>query len=289
MARITITDARDGIRLRLYVRQKKSSISTPIEALWKKQATIITPATAKSAIGTGEVPGAWKDAWRKTIREFVRDDIATAWVKGIGSGGDVVAKKVNLIQRREFDFDVTMAAIKAWVDSHGGALIVDLTAAQIGSIHALLQSQIALGVTSPYILAQRIRPMIGLTVREAKAVGKFISSLTEDGVSPVAINKQVSKYTKYLHKNRASRIARTEISNAYNFGQMNSIKQAVAGDQLPGTLEKAWMAGGQNPCEVCLDNEAAGVIQLEEAFPSGHMHPTAHPQCECAVGYTVRR
>lgn len=286
---IVITDARGIFELRRYLNEEERNISKPAKALWEKQRALVTVDTVKLALGTGTVPPEWEEPWARMIREFVRDDIATEWVKGISVAGDYIAKKVNRLQRKQFDFDSTMTRVKAWIDNEGGRLIVNLTAAQIGSAHALLQNQIALGVTSPYILAQRIRPIIGLTQRETLAVTRFMTSLIEEGIPANVINNQVANYTKFLHKNRAIRIARTEISNAYNFGQMDSMKQAVDEGWLPGVPEKDWIAGGSNPCGKCLENEAAGPIALDAAFPSGHAHPTAHPQCECAVGYKVRR
>jgi len=286
---LIITDARDAFIYRRYVKDEESSIARPTKALWEKQGLLVTPSTVELALKTGTVPPEWEGPWNRMTREFVRDDITSGWIKSISTAGDRIAKKVNRLQRKQFDFDSTMTAIKAWLDNEGGKLIVNLTAAQMSSVHALLQAQIALGVTSPYILAQRIKPMVGLTEREAAAVAKFIASLTEEGAAANAINKQATKYAKYLHKNRAARIAQTEISNAYNFGQMNSMRQAVEAGELPGAPEKDWLAGGPNPCEICEENEAAGPIALDAVFPSGDEHPTAHPSCACAVSYSVRR
>lgn len=286
---IVITDTRSVFELRRYLNKEEGTIAKPVRTLWKRQSELVTIDTAKLALKVGTVPPEWEDPWNRMIREFVRDDITTEWVKGISTAGDVIAKKVNRIQRKQFDFDSTMTSVKAWVDNEGGKLIANLTAAQFGSIHALLQHQIALGVTSPYLLAQRIRPMVGLTEREAMAVARFMASLTEEGVAANVIDKQVANYAKFLHKNRASRIARTEISNAYNFGQLNSVRQAADAGWLPGTPEKFWIAGGANPCEICEENEAAGPIALDGTFPSGDEHPTAHPSCQCADGFKVRR
>jgi len=286
---LVITDARDAFAFRLYVKAEEGPLARLTKAMWIKQAAIVTPDITKIALNSAAVPDVWKDSWSRMIREFVRDDITSAWVKSISVAGDVIAKKVNRLQRKQFDFDSTMAAIKAWIDNNAGSLITNLTAGQMSSIHALLQSQIALGVTSPYILAQRIKPMVGLTEREARAVAKVIASLSEEGIPAGAINKRVDKYAKYLHRNRAARIAQTEISNAYGAGQMESMKQAVAAGELPGIPEKSWLAGGPNPCEICEENEAAGDIPLEETFPSGDQHQTAHPSCACAVTYSVRR
>jgi len=286
---IIITDARGLFELRRYLNKEERKISSPAKALWKKQAELITVETTKVALESRNIPDEWKTPWERMIREFVRDDVVTEWVKSIAVAGDQIAKKVNLLQRKQFDFDSTMTSVKAWVDTEGGRLIVDLTAAQMGSTQALLQHQIALEVTSPYVLSQRIRPLVGLTNRETMAVAKFMGTLQEQGVAPAMINKQVANYAKFLHKNRAQRIARTEISNAFNFGQLDSLGQAVQEGWLPGVPEKTWMAGGADPCEICMENESVGPIALPDVFPSGDAHPTAHPQCECAVGYRVRR
>lgn len=286
---IIITDARGLFELRRYLNKEERTISSPAKAMWKKQSGIVTVETTKLALNSGTVPDEWRGPWERMIREFVRDDIVREWVKSIAVAGDHIAKKVNRLQRKQFDFDSTMTSVKAWVDTEGGKLIVNLTAAQMGSVHALLQDQIALGVTSPYILAQRIQPIVGLTQREAMAVARFMGTLIEEAVPASVINNQVANYAKFLHKNRASRIARTELSNAYNFGQLDSMKQAAAEGWLPGVPEKSWMAGGSNPCGKCLENEAAGPIALADVFPSGHACPTAHPQCECAEGLRVRR
>lgn len=290
MARnLVITDARDALVFRRYAKKRQRAIEVPTHALWKKMSGIVTVDTVQAALKAGKVPSDWKGPWTKMIREYVRDDIIPEWINSIKVAGAGIARKINRLQRKGFEFDETMRLVKAWIDSQGGTLIVDLTAAQMGSIHALLQSQIALGVTSPYILAQRIKPLVGLTVREAGAVSKFMAALTEEGVAPNVINARVEKYAKYLHKNRAARIARTEISNAYNFGQMSSVRQAVDEDWLPKAPDKNWLAGGPDPCDICLENEAAGAIALDAVFPSGDDRPTAHPSCACATSYIVRR
>lgn len=286
---LVIVDARGYFALRRYLNEEERTISKPVQTMWKKQAALVNVDTTKKALESARVPAEWEDPWSRMIREFVRDDVTPQWLKGIAVAGDRIAKKINRLQKKQFDFDTTMTSVKAWVDDHGGKLIVDLIDKQMGSIRALLQHQIALEVTSPYVLAQRLRPLVGLTNRETMAVAKFMAALTEAGAAPSMITSQVANYAKYLHKNRAMRISRTEISDAYNFGQLNSMRQAVDADWLPGVPEKTWIAGGADPCEICLDNEAAGPIAIDAVFPSGDETPTAHPHCECAVGYKVRR
>jgi hypothetical protein len=37
-------------------------------------------------------------------------------------------------------------------------------------------------------------------------------------------------------------------------------------------------------CEVCRENEKAGVIPFDALFPSGHLHPPAGELCRCVLG-----
>lgn len=286
---INLVDTRSLFQLRRFLNEEQKTIARPVQAMWKKQGDVVSTKTAELALQTGRIPEEWRMPWERMIREFVRDDVTPEWVKSIAVAGDKIAGRVNKFQRKQFDFDSTMMRVKAWVDNSGGKLIVDLSTAQFNSIHALLQHQIALEVSSPYILAQRLKPLVGLTNRETMAVAKFMTTLQAEGLPADIIRAQVAHYANFLHKNRALRIARTEISNGYNFGQLDSMLQAAEEGWLPGVPEKYWMAGGIDPCDICLENEDVGPIALDATFPSGHSHPTAHPSCGCAVGYKVRR
>ena len=72
---------------------------------------------------------------------------------------------------------------------------------------------------------------------------------------------------------RARAIATTETNNALSFG-------AHAAYEGSGAVAKDWF-NLEGACEVCQENEAAGIIPIRAIFPSGHMHPTAHPWCRC--------
>lgn len=75
---------------------------------------------------------------------------------------------------------------------------------------------------------------------------------------------------------RAQRIANTESVNAYQRGQ-----RAYASGT--GAIGKEWQS--VNPDDECGDNEDAGVIAIDDEFPSGDIEPTAHPNCRCNVRY----
>lgn len=78
---------------------------------------------------------------------------------------------------------------------------------------------------------------------------------------------------------RAEFIADTELTNASSQGSLMGMKVA----QENGVkLGKYWDCNDE-PCPICQGNEDAGVIGLDETFPSGDDAPQAHPRCECVL------
>jgi hypothetical protein len=49
---------------------------------------------------------------------------------------------------------------------------------------------------------------------------------------------------------------------------------------------KYWMPDAE-ACPICVKNADAGVIGLDEDFPSGDPAPEAHPNGECSLGASV--
>jgi hypothetical protein len=83
---------------------------------------------------------------------------------------------------------------------------------------------------------------------------------------------------------RAHLVAVTETGNAYEEGAYQAALQAR---DLGIQLEKSWLTvGDERVCsEQCEVNEGAGWIAADEEFPSGHLHPLAHPACRCTALY----
>jgi hypothetical protein len=246
---------------------------------------LVTQDSAREIIQLGGLQGEMRDAWEKLISEFVANSVMPEHHNAINTASEALRARIA----RRIKATSAMASAAMWVNERGGTLLADLSAAQLANAQAVIHAQVIWGATSPYQLQQMMKPMVGLTARDATAVGRFYQRLITEGISPKDAVGRLDRYARFLHNNRADRIARTELSDAYNFGQMDSIRGALNDGALEGEVTKNWLAGGQAPCDICTENEAAGYIALEEAFPSGDDHPTAHPDCECTVGYKVRR
>ena len=80
-----------------------------------------------------------------------------------------------------------------------------------------------------------------------------------------------------MSRYRSELIAQTETSNALGEAFMDRGKKL-------GITGKEWItAGDQRVSLECQDNEMAGAIPLDQAFPAGPMRPPQHPGCRCAA------
>lgn len=75
---------------------------------------------------------------------------------------------------------------------------------------------------------------------------------------------------------RAELIAQTEAVNGYQGGMYGYAKAA-------GAVAKEWQNLGAT--DFCKTNTDAGIIPIDDKFPSGHQQPSAHPRCRCGVRY----
>lgn len=81
---------------------------------------------------------------------------------------------------------------------------------------------------------------------------------------------------------RAHLVAVTEIGNAYEEG--NAIVARDLAKVLP--MEKYWQTVGDSRVSAgCQENQAAGWIPLDQAFPSGDERPLRFPGCRCTALY----
>lgn len=83
----------------------------------------------------------------------------------------------------------------------------------------------------------------------------------------------------WFSNERAEMIANTEIAMANSQSTLDSFHAAR---RAGVKVKKSWQADNE-ACEECLANEEAGIIDIDENFPSGDDAPPAHPWCECVL------
>jgi SPP1 gp7 family putative phage head morphogenesis protein len=108
-----------------------------------------------------------------------------------------------------------------------------------------------------------------------------VTSSLETGPSPQALADSIVQSAAFSEA-RAEMIARTELAMAHSEGALEGYKEA-RGTGI--AVYKEWL--DSDGCDECSQNADAGVIDLDDTFPSGDDAPPAHPNCRCAIAPVV--
>lgn len=285
--RVVLTGRSRPDNMRAYLDRAEPVLEKKARVLWKAMKDAITERDVEYIRQTGYVQQGLIDAWNVLVTEWVEAALEPDWKKAVESAGNSMFAALNRT-RKAAEFNSVHSNILKWMAERGGILIRELTEGQAKTINALLRHQVFQGMTSNYQLASMLRSFIGLLSREAQAVANYRAELMAQGLAQEKIEKLVEKYSMFLLKARAKRIARTELASAYNFGQWESLRQ-MRESGLVDEIEKEWItAEDERTCPICaeLDGEKVG---HNEAFSIGEMHPPAHVQCRCSLGYSAVR
>lgn len=284
--RIILTGRSRPGKLLPYLQKSEPALKKKVNVLWKAMKEAITERDIEYIRQTGYVQQGLVDAWNIVVAEWMEAALEPAWKKAIETAGNIMFETLGA--RKAPAFNSVHANILKWMAERGGLLIRELTQGQASTINALLRHQVFQGITSNYQLSQMLRSFIGLLSREAQAVANYRAELMAQGLSLEKIDGLTQKYSQFLLRARAERIARTELCSAYNFGQWESLGQ-MRESGLVDEIEKEWLtADDERTCPICagLDGEKVG---HEEQFSSGDLHPPAHVQCRCSLGYSASR
>jgi len=189
------------------------------------------------------------------------------------AGLDIMAKSGNeayKIAGIEASFDIlNPEAVKA-VDKICSKLVKEVNKETKQSINHIIREGIKEGKSMGRV-AKELRPLVGLTERQAKAVVNYENWLIKKrpDLSDLKRAQWVKRYNKKLHNYRTDMIARTESMRATNEGNLIGYKEA-------GYKTVRWSAN-VGCCDQC-DAENGHVYTIEE---SRGMLP-AHVSCRCS-------
>jgi SPP1 gp7 family putative phage head morphogenesis protein len=138
---------------------------------------------------------------------------------------------------------------------------------------------------------RNITKVVGLDSRQATALSRFYESQIRDGVlkgmsyddAVARAEKLGDKYRDRLWRQRAERIARTEIAEAANQGRLLSWQEANAQGLLPVGTTKKWVTAlDERTCPICAPLNGK-IVAWDAEFSIGKQMPTAHPNCRCTA------
>lgn len=133
--------------------------------------------------------------------------------------------------------------------------------------------------------AERSAALVGvsegpLAIEEStrKMLRGTISTGLSKNLSTTAIAKTIQEAYAFSEE-RAELIAFTEVTAANSEGALQGYREAAS---LGIEMGKSWLKL-EDACPICDANADAGIIGLDEPFPSGDMAPGAHPHCRCVL------
>lgn len=180
-----------------------------------------------------------------------------------------------------------------WTEGKFGQMIIDVSIYFMGQFMErgietatnLTGIETAFGIDHPS-LANSLDNMLNLlsdrtSIASKEDLRKIITAgiennTTIDGMTR-EIRKEVSAKWGDFAKYRAERIARTEASSAYGEGSHQYYKEV-------GVKYHRWLTMNDGlVADICMENQADGIIPINEAFSSGQLHEPGHINCRCSV------
>lgn len=275
--------------LRGYLNAKEPKVARWLYSTWNAEREALKYQEIRNALRDGEVQLEWYLRWQQDYSRFVAEVLDPEWRAAMGSAGGYMEERIDGLR-----FSPVHERIREWIETRGGELAVALTDDQHRAMRAIIRHFALEEQVTVDELARILRPCIGLTPKQAEAVRRFRQSLIAEGMPRREVIHQTANYAAYLHRFRATRIARTELAFAWNFGQFEAVRQAREAGLFAGAeVVKVWLtAEDERVCPFCGPLDGA-VIGLDETFPGATEKlpntyvPPAHPMCRCSVAYRV--
>jgi SPP1 gp7 family putative phage head morphogenesis protein len=267
---------------------------------WTAEREAIKYQELRNAVRDSQVPAKWIQNWQLEYADFVNERLAPQWEDSmVAASGHLTTEAAR--QGIAFTEELSRAKIREWIGHRGGELIVYMRESQYRAVrNVLLHYTSGPDAVGPRELGRIIRPIIGLTPKQATAVKNYRDSLMKQVAAGDMTKKRathlVGNYSGYLHRIRAERIARTETAFAYNRGMFEQMRQARDTGVIKNSLivKEFLTAADERVCPHCgpLDGET---IELEQTFPGATQRlpnlftPPLHPSCRCAVVYSFMK
>lgn len=248
----------------------------------------------RNAVRDGDLPREWATRWRAAYSQFVNERLAPQWERVFEQSIAMQARRYAAVLGIEGPgLTDILRRVDVWAKGHAADLVVNLTSSQESALRAIIRRFAASEMTGAAELGRVIRPVVGLTPKQANAVFSFREALLEQGVATATVDKRTRSYAGRLLRVRAERIARTELAFAWNQAALESIRSGVVAGDIVGGVAKVYMtAKDEKVCEFCeaLQGQSVG---LEETFPGvterlpNVTMPPVHPNCRCTVGFEL--
>ena len=220
---------------------------------------------------------------RIQLLEMNTSEIQTVVGKAVRGGGTITAKAAQL----ETAWDVTQPSVIEAALDYGAESITEINKTTQKTIAQLISNAIDTGMGRDE-LVDKIKQNVGLLPQHVTAADRYEQMLIDQGTSKREVKRLVKEYAERMLDYRANMIARTEVAQAMNIGQMQFWDQMQGRGLLPPNAQRIWMtADDERVCVICgpMDQVVAPLNGMWMTDNGAVSHPTqVHPQCRCAMG-----
>lgn len=188
--------------------------------------------------------------------------------------------------RNEMRLDAKNPELQGLIDGRFKIFLQDLNQETHNTISRAVTRSFTHALT-PDRVAKLIVNEIGLNERQALALDRYHLTLLSSKRKPETVERLVDQYSNRLLNQRAMMIARTEVQNANNNGQLAVWKNAVNNGLIErNEAYKVWVEDG-NPCAMCHKMNGKKVLLHEKwHLPDGryvNVPTEIHPRCLCLM------
>lgn len=267
-------------RLISFLDEHTPLLCTFLHHLWDRQQRAITYREIREAIIRGDISQSWLEDWQQDYARFVAETMRPIY-------DELIEAATEDLKRRFFHFDKP----KDYTGIYSAQFVTNSTQTQIHGIRAVVHRAVNLHDMSVDALSKVIRPMIGLDQQQSMANLRYYERLVEGGMPEKKAREKSMIYGDRQHRYRAWRMARTEMSFAYNNTRTQNVQECVNQGWMGHTV-KQWSAGlDDRTCKYCkaLDGTQAELDELfnfKTKLPRDvRKTPPAHPNCRCTLLY----
>lgn len=279
-------------RLERLLRDREPRFIRELAGSWRSRPFSISQRQIEVAISSGEVPADLREQWRQAYSQIIAEQFSEAWGYAFNEGGRAVFTTIAQLQEAvDFgDLEIPLKrALDNWVSERGGALISQLTEQQSRAVSVILRRHIVQDPLAPRELGVLLRSVVGVDQRQAGALSRIRQAATQSGATQAQVDSLVERTRSRMIRARATRIARTELADAYNQGTRDTVESAFI--EEPQTLQRirvVWMTSrDERVCPVCgpLDGTVIGFTETFGGPTGSLLRPPAHPMCRCTLLY----
>lgn len=217
---------------------------------------------------------------------LVRDD---AWQTTLGEFPPVIRNQPAL--RLSFQaFAADRPDVMAAIERQSLARIRGIQRETEQGIRTAIRQGLDTG-SPPAVVARSLRSVVGLTERQAVALGAFRERLTQDERPPAQIERMVARKASRMLTTRTTAIARTETFTALQAGKDAQWERLVSEGAIKrDEWEREWVtAQDERTCPICepLHGQRTAIGGTFVSSIGALSSPPAHPQCRCLARVVI--